>query len=162
MNRHVFNGKLDETGRAAPAAQNTTRRCLRDAVALAELQWRLLELDLKEGLRTARAALAVLLAGTVLALACIPVGLLGTAALLAERTPLAIWQAILVVFAGAILVALGCMYGGWRGMLRQRDCLNRSRMEWRQNVTWVKDVLQHPGGDPLESCGQRLPREEHA
>jgi membrane protein DedA with SNARE-associated domain len=86
---------------------------------------------------------------------CIPVGLLGMAALVAEQTPLAVWQSVLAVFAGSAVASAACIYGGWRGVRKGRRFLRRSSVEWRQNMNWVKHVLQHSHGNGVAQTANR-------
>lgn len=150
MNTPTHNGK-EAYGEAAPRAK--ARDFLRDAVALAELQGRLAVVDVKDGLKAVRMSLVIATGGIALGLGCIPVGLWGIAALLAEKVPMADWQAFLIVFAVAIATAAGCVYGGWRALVRRGDYLVRSRTEWKQNVGWIKEMLKCPGGMEIERSG---------
>lgn len=116
-----------------------------DVVTLAELQLKLMRLDVQESAqRMIGPSVAMVVAGVVV-FGCVPVLLLGLAFLLAETTSLSI--------AGGSLIAgtLGLLAAGVTGYLayrRLRCCsvqLDRSRKELTQNVNWIMKAVRSPG-----------------
>jgi hypothetical protein len=114
----------------------------RDLVRLGELQSQLFVVDLQDCRTQVFSSLALLAAGVVVALCCVPVALFGLAWLLAENTPLTIGQSCLVSALSGALLAVAAIAGGrvlWR---RSANPLSRSRAELAQNVAWVKTALE--------------------
>lgn len=113
-----------------------------DALTLAELQVRLLSVDLREARRGAATALALLVAGGVLALGCVPLLLLGGARLLVE---LARWPesgAYAAIGVLAAVLALLILRLGWRRTTRALATVQRSREELLETVRWLKESLR--------------------
>jgi hypothetical protein len=113
-----------------------------DALTLAELQVQLLSVDLRDARRGAATALALVLAGGVLALGCVPLLLLGGAQLLVERAhwpESGAYAAVGVLAAAAAVLVLRM---GWRRTTRALATVQRSREELLETVRWLKESLK--------------------
>jgi uncharacterized membrane protein YqjE len=112
---------------------------------LAQLQWRLAMLDLKEG--NARAGAYFGLLG--LAAVVIPGGLLlliaGIALWVAEATTLTTGQAMVMTAVIAMLIAALAGVLGLRGIRTSYATFRRSNEELQRNLAWVKTVLSQSG-----------------
>lgn len=115
---------------------------LHDLVMLAELQAKLLELDLKQGLQRVVRHGILLVMGGLLIVGAVPVVIIALALTLAQELPISLaaayWLTLLaVLLAGGLLI--------FAAMLRLRQVTNvfaRSKAEWRCNVEWLKETLR--------------------
>lgn len=114
-----------------------------DLVELAELQGLLFLADSREEFRKARAGLLLLAAFAGIGASCVPLALAGAALFLADATSLTVGQAMLCVAGLGIPIAGAGIYGAARWAAPGHNCLERSRAEWRCNVTWMKETLAH-------------------
>ena len=131
---------------AAPrAVARNTGELLQDLVTLAELQARLLVLDVRDGAQRLLWPVGLLLVGTAIAVACLPVAFITVALALVETTKLTLAQAFGVsLLSGMVLTTLIAGLG-WALFRRRPDLLERSRAEWQQNVKWTKHALRRLG-----------------
>ena len=127
------------------AVARGTGELLSDALTLAELQGKLLVIDVQTDLRRLIVPVVLLVAGTLMALACLPIFLVTIAAGLIAAWDLAPWLAFLIALGiGALLAAILLAGGVW--FLRNKlTFLSRSRSEWQQNVQWFKSVVRRLG-----------------
>jgi len=122
-----------------------------DFTALADLQLKLLSVDMKQAMRRLRLPTILAIVAGALALGTIPVILLGIGYLFIEYAELSVaWSFLLTALLSLIVVAilLGVAYARIRGSM---SILNRSRDEFIRNVNWIKMVLQHPRSAPTET-----------
>ena len=78
-------------------------------LTMAELQARLSAMELQQNVVAARSAGSVALAGSLLAVACLPVALAGIAELLVSELAIKRGYALLIVSAAAFLIACVCV-----------------------------------------------------
>jgi len=130
---------------APRAVARSTGELLQDLVTLAELQVRLLVIDVLDGARRWLWPVGLLLVALAMALACLPVAFITLALTLVETTKLTLAQAFgVALLSGVVLTALvGGM--GWAFFRQRSDLFERSRAEWRQNVKWTKQALRRLG-----------------
>ena len=118
---------------------------LADVATLAELQGKLLVVDLQEGTNKLVTYVALLVAGVVVALGCVPIALAALAILLAETTrlslPASFGVALLAGLVLAALLAVPAFFAVKKGLWM----FERSRSEWRRNVQWFKDTMRRLG-----------------
>jgi uncharacterized membrane protein YqjE len=116
-----------------------------DIATLAELQAKLAAYDAKEAASRATFPLILLGSGAVVALASLPVILIGLADLIARWTRISGGMAQLVVgLVSLLLAALACLMGA-RGSLKSLDSFRRSREELTRNLSWIRTVLIYSG-----------------
>jgi hypothetical protein len=116
-----------------------------DALTLAELQVRLLSVDLHDARRGAGESVASLAAGAMLGLGAVPLLLFAAAQGLIEQlewSPAGAHAAVGVVAAAVAGVLLRL---GWTRLIRALATLQRSRAELCETLRWLKDSLR-PGG----------------
>lgn len=116
-----------------------------DVVTLAELQLKLMRLDVQESARRMVGPIVGLVVAGVVAMGCVPVLLMGLAYGLAETTTLSLAGGALVAGVIGLLLAGLSAYLAWR---RLRCCsvqLDRSRKELTQNVNWIMQAVSRPG-----------------
>jgi uncharacterized membrane protein YqjE len=134
------------------------RELLGDVLTLGELQWQLFRVDLEQCKASAVAPLAVLAAGGVLLLSCVPVALVTLAICLDQFTRLTAGPAFLVALGiGLVLGGLLCLGGAWY-LRRGLAVMKRSQDEFGQNYRWLKKMLGRLGTEPF----QRQPMDDRA
>jgi hypothetical protein len=124
------------------AIARSTGELIEDLLTLAELQLRLLVLDVRQGLLRLAIATGAVVAGAVLLLGCVPIAIAATALCLVETTPLTLAQAFGVSLLGGVLLAGGLAATGIVYVRRRLDILKRSRAEWRENAQWFRSALR--------------------
>jgi Putative Actinobacterial Holin-X, holin superfamily III len=130
---------------------HNTGELLADALTLAELQSKLLVVDVQDDLRKLIAPLAVLITGAVVGLSCLPVALVTIALGLVAGAGLAPWLAFLISLGIGAAVAAGLVLGGVFYLKRGLTFLERSRTEWEQNVRWFKSLVRRLGSSSNRS-----------
>jgi hypothetical protein len=133
-----------EEAPAAVFARNFSD-CARDIVSLAELQSRLLSLDLKQVVR--QAAVPAALAGTALAvlLGSVPIMLMTIAYALVDVAGWSRWAAFLLATVIGLILGSGLAAGAYAIFRNSFNALDRSRKELADNLRWLKEALSVSG-----------------
>jgi uncharacterized membrane protein YqjE len=143
-----FSGGVSESG--ASAVVSGIASFGEDILSLAELQSRLAAIELRQNVNAVKTSGTLVLAGSILALLGVGVGLTGVAELLVSDFGLKRGYALLAVAAAALLLA-GLFVGfGQTWLRRQRIGFPRSREELTRNLNWVRTVLRHSGRSPSQ------------
>jgi len=144
--------RLRETDNSVPrSAARSMADILHDAVSLAELQGRLLSVDLQRAVTAISIPLAVLCAGVALAVCCLPIGLVSIALLLESATNLSRVAAFWITFLGGLIVSLS-MAGGAIGWLRSGPgFFESSKSEWTANLNCLKSALRRSSRPTVRS-----------
>jgi hypothetical protein len=120
---------------------------LGDFATLAELQGKLLVVDLREGVNKLIGSVVLLLAGAIIALGCVPVAIATLALLIDELTtnlsPAACFG--IALLAGLVLAA-ALAIPGFIAVKKGLWMFERSRTEWRKNMQWLKDTMHRASG----------------
>lgn len=116
-----------------------------DATSIAELQARLVALDLKDSSKPLRKAVILAVLGGALLIACLPVGMLGVAALLVEVANWEPWVAYLVTGGAGLVIGLVLLWLCWVTVRKTAATFKRSREELSKNVEWFKHALRPHG-----------------
>ncbi|MBX3443939.1 MAG: phage holin family protein [Planctomyces sp.] len=117
-----------------------------DVATLAELQFRLLAVDLRDAKKAAGLAVMLMAAGLVLAFGMIPILLAALAYVLVDFAGWPLSAAFGVVALGAVVLAAGMAFVGWKRLTRGTATLNRSRRELKETFHWIKESLR-PGDE---------------
>ncbi|MBL8827938.1 MAG: phage holin family protein [Planctomycetaceae bacterium] len=131
-----------------PKLADGASHALHDLVMLAELQAKLLELDLKQAVQRVLRHAVLLAIGGLLLIGAVPVAIIALALTLAQELPVSLAAAYWLTLLGVVLAAGLLIFAA---MLRLRQVTNvfaRSKAEWRCNVQWLKDTLR--GRRPAE------------
>jgi hypothetical protein len=121
----------------------------RDIVSLAELQFELLRIDCREGLKRMLIPGALLLFAGIVAVGTVPIVLTLVAELLMQAAGLSRAAAFSIAVLSGFIVALAMGVVGWsclRGVVR---VFERSREELTRNMVLIKHALKRPA--PIES-----------
>ena len=120
-----------------------------DLLNLAELQARLTGLEVRQNLDVVKTGGALIATGLIVAVAGLPVGLVGIAELLVVEMGLKRDHALLSVAAIAFVVAGSCVGLGASWFRRKRLGFPLSGEELARNVNWVRTVLRQSGRSPF-------------
>lgn len=144
--------RLRETNGSVPrSAARSMADILHDVVSLAELQGRLLSVDLQKALTAISTPLVVLVAGLALAVCCLPIGLVSIALLLESAANLSRVAAFWITFLGGLIVSL-LMAGGAIAWLRSGPAFfESSRSEWSANLNCLKSALRRSSRPTVRS-----------
>ncbi len=112
---------------------------------LAELQTRLSAMELRKNVEAAKSGGAVVLGGTALFLASLPVALMGIAEVLVSELALKRGYALLIVAGAGFVIAGGCVAAASLWLRRKRLGFPLSGEELARNLNWVRTVLQYSG-----------------
>ena len=113
-----------------------------DLMTLAELQTKLLWLDLQQSRIQAQFPLVMIVTGILTVLGVIPVAILSLGDAVASSSELPQYAARLIVAGGFLLVAIIAVWQGAAGLARATRTLERSKAELQDNLTWIKKVIQ--------------------
>ncbi len=113
-----------------------------DLVTLAELQGQLLKSDARESTARIARPLAVFLAGALLFVATVPIGLSAIAQglVVAGVPPPAAYGLVAVT---SWLVAGGMTIWAWQRFRAMPPAFARSRVELARNLSWIKDIVEN-------------------
>lgn len=130
----------------APAPARSMGRSVRqlssDVITLMELQAELLQLDVREWVQSFIRPLVALVAAAIILLATAPVALVSLGYLLAAKTELPLWGAMMSAAGiGLSLAAISAGTGVWL-LKHDRRILHRFSTELRKNVHWLKETLR--------------------
>jgi hypothetical protein len=121
-------------------------------LSLAELQAHLASIELEQNLRSVRWGGIVLVTGSVLAVAALPIALAGIAELLVSLVGMNRGLALLLVAVVAFAIAGACIAIAV-ARLRGADMgFPLSREEFNRNINWVRTVLLYSGRSARRSC----------
>jgi uncharacterized membrane protein YqjE len=121
-----------------------------DMVMIAELQVRLLAVDLRALRQGALRGLMTWMIACGLLVAVLPTALVGTGLWLADVAHVSPAAGLLWVAFGAVLLIIGLFLAGWRQLKRQRVGLQRSRKELRASLAAMRQVLSSYAGRASE------------
>lgn len=113
-----------------------------ELVTLTELQAQLVMLDLREGGSRALKPAGFLAGGFAIVLGTMPVLILGLGGVLADQTKLSHPVGWLIVGAVTLIIGCLCMWGASIKLQKATQVLERSRVEFNENLRWIKKVLQ--------------------
>ena len=131
-----------------PASDNVVENVAgfgEDLLTLAELQGRLAAMELKQSLNAARFGSLVFAVGLILALAALPVGLLGIAEMLVEMAGLGRAASRIVVAVASLAIAVACFVIAALRLRGSDIGFPLSREEFTRNLNWVRTVILHSG-----------------
>jgi hypothetical protein len=114
-------------------------------LSLAELQARLVALELQQNVAAAQISVPVILAGAVLAVVSLPLVLAGIAELLVSELGMKHGYALLSVAVVALAIAATAVALALGRLRRALAGFPISREEFARNLNWVRTVLLHSG-----------------
>lgn len=145
MSGRNANGSAKFTDDAPEGVVGSLTEFGNDVATLIELQTRLAVLDLKESSAKAKVPSGMTVLAIALALAALPVALLGAADLLATAMDWTPGASRLVVALVAVVVAGVLGYLGIKGLSSSFQSFQRTREELTRNISWIRTVIVHSG-----------------
>ena len=133
---------------AAPAKtmSRSVRHLTSDVLTLMELQAELFQVDVRELIQIVLRPLAAIVIAAIVLLATAPVALISVGYLLAAKTSLPLWGAMMTSAGiGLGLAAVAAAMGAWM-IKRDRPAFYRFSQELKKNVDWLKETLRSPVG----------------
>lgn len=128
--------------RAQPPSAGWTP-LLKDVVRMVDLQFQLLSVDVRQFAQESRAASIATVLGGVLAIASVPVLMLGISQFLVEQFDWNQATTYLVVSIAALVVSATTVAWSVSRLLRAGEALDRSRQELSENLRWIRKTLHH-------------------
>jgi hypothetical protein len=116
-------------------------RSARNAGTLLRLQWDLLATDLQESARRLVIGLVLLSVGFLLAVAALPVALVGFGLWLASALELSTSAGFLWIAGGTLLVSLCLIVAAWAIARAPFAVLQRSSNELQKNMSCIKSLV---------------------
>ena len=123
---------------------------VQDVYKIAELQGRLLTVDLRALRQGVLSGLVTWVIACGLLVAVLPTALIGTGLWLADVAHLSMAAGLLWVTFGAVLLAIGLFLVGWRQFKRQRVGFQRSTKELRASLAALRQALSSDAGRASE------------
>ena len=119
-------------------------------LTLAELQTRLTAIEIRQNLDSVKNGGALFVAGSILAIASLPVVMVGLAELLVSELGMKRGYALLSAATTAIVIAIACMVVA-RSWLRKKPFgFPLASEEFARNMNWLRTILRHSGRWPLQ------------
>lgn len=116
-----------------------------DVMTLASLQAKLAAEDLQEGSRRALPAVVASVGFAFTGFASTTLAFFGVAQWLSVERGMALWQGLLLVAGGGVLVTLLLAVLAWRGFRSSVATFRRSQEELERNIAWIGTVMMHSG-----------------
>jgi hypothetical protein len=119
-------------------------------LTLGELQARLTAIEIRQNLDSVKNGGALFVAGSILAIASLPVVMVGLAELLVSELGMKRGYALLSAATTAIVIASACMVVA-RSWLRKKPFgFPLASEEFARNMNWLRTILRHSGRWPLQ------------
>lgn len=131
--------RLDES---AAGIKENLANVADDLMILAELQTKLLTLDLQDAAAKARGPVILMIGGGCVALGALPPLLMGLGGLLARSLEWSEPLGWLVVAGVALVVGVGAAWAASQNLCQCGKIFDRSRTELTENIAWIKRVIQ--------------------
>jgi hypothetical protein len=142
-NTRDYSTQANGHDRSAPrvVARNMSE-LLHDAITLSDLQYRLFKADVSRLLADLVVPGAILLAGVVLLLSCLPVAMATIALALEQGTDLSLAASFGFTLAGGLILGAGTALVAVMWLRRGIKPFERSREECALNLAWIKKILR--------------------
>lgn len=147
-----MNGAKPRMSSTAGVKRNLTGLGI-DLLSLAELQFQLLQLDLRDTRSQSRLPLMLLGMGVLLAFGALPIFLLAIGWSLIHLAGLPEHLAFLAVGSAGLLIAIGVLWCGWRTFWSALEPLKRSQQEFQDNMRLMNQALRRRAG----ACSSESP-----
>jgi uncharacterized membrane protein YqjE len=145
------------------SAGRSMAQILHDAIALAELQSRLVALDLGRAQRALIGPAIVLGLGLAIAACAVPIALIGVALLIETYGHTSLLAAFWWTTLAAIIVSLALCAAAVARFRKGARFFEASRIEWSENIRWLKEVLRRAsrtsGQSPTNGDHRRGPEQ---
>jgi hypothetical protein len=134
----------------APGMMNSVAGFGENLLTLGELQARLTAIEIRQNLDSVKNGGALFVAGSILAIASLPVVMVGLAELLVSELGMKRGYALLSAATTAIVIAGACIVIA-RSWLRKKPFgFPLASEEFARNMNWLRTILRHSGRWPLQ------------
>lgn len=144
----IANPKRPPNGRPETpphAVARSSAEFLSDIATLAELQGKLLLVEFNDGISRLLFSAAIAVAGTVIALGCVPIALAALALTIHTYAQLSLAASFGIALASGLVLAAALLIPALFAVRKGLWIFERSRDEWRKNVQWAKEALRRMG-----------------
>ena len=138
------NGRSNELPPRAVA--RSTAEFLHDITTLAELQGKLLVIDLQEGVKKLVISTILLVLGTIIALGTVPIALATVAFLITYFTELPLVCTFGIALLVGLVLAAALAIPALFALKKNVWMFDRSRDEWIRNMQWAKEAMRRMSG----------------
>lgn len=149
---------IDRNGSAKSPTKTVVRntaKLFHDAVTLVELQAELVKIEAQQSLRKTVRPVVLLIAAACLALGCTPVLLLSLAYVLIDAAGLSHGLSLLIAGCAGLIVAVAVIAVAIRRLTHGVIGFSRSIEEFKRNISWMKQALQHGCNPAHDDCSAK-------
>lgn len=150
----VHQAEVNSNGKAKPAEPNVAASfsgLAHDAIELAELQARLLKLDVQSAARNGGMSIALAVIGICLLLGCVPVALVALGEVFVAQWGWSRAAAFGTAAAIGLALSAGAAAAAWIRVRTALASLQRSRDELNRNIAWIKSNLRRDTPQPVQT-----------
>jgi hypothetical protein len=141
IREHSAQGNGQDRSAPRVVARNVSE-LLHDAITLSDLQYRLFKADVSRLLADLVWPGAILLAGVVLLLSCLPVAMATIALAIEQATDFSLAASFAFTLAGGLILGAGAALAAVMWLRRGIKPFERSREECALNMAWIKKILR--------------------
>jgi len=136
--------ETEHTRRELPprAVARSTAELLHDMATLAELQGKLVLIDVREGTAKLLVEVTMIAIGAAIGLGCVPIALATLALTIAANTTLALPVSFAIALATGLVLACILAIPACLAVKANIHVFDRSLAEWRRNRQWFKETLR--------------------
>lgn len=152
--------EMGSSGRELPprAVARSTAELLHDMATLAELQGKLVLIDMQEGTARLLVEMMMIAIGAAIGLGCVPIALAMLALIIAANTTLSLPVSFAIALATGLVLACILAIPACLAVKRNIHVFDRSLAEWRRNRQWFKETLRRVGkSSPQRSSPLPMP-----
>jgi len=142
------------------AVARGTAEFLHDVTTLAELQGKLLVVDLRQGVEKLVMPAVLLVIGVVVGLGAVPIALAALALTIKATTELSLFVTFWIAVAVGVVLSLALALPAYSRLKHGMGMFERSYYEWGRNLKWIKDTLQRLGRSSHSSASYRSPGQQ--
>jgi hypothetical protein len=124
------------------AVARSTAEFLHDVATLAELQGKLVLIDVREGTAKLLLEIMMIAMGAIVALGCVPIALATLALVIAGTTTLSLALSFAIALATGLVLACILAIPACLAVKANIRIFDRSLAEWRRNRQWAKETLR--------------------
>jgi uncharacterized membrane protein YedE/YeeE len=122
-------------------------------MTLGELQVDLLKADMEDALTASTRPVTILVGGVALGLSSVPILLIAVAHAFREWLGFSWAASYFVAALIGLAIAVAAIVVGWRLLRKGLAAFERSQVEFRRNLTWLKQSLSQTSSDD-RNCEQ--------
>src|SRR5262249_24081149 len=130
---------------------------LHDMATLAELQGKLVVVDLHDGMGKLVVQVAMIALAAAIGLGCVPIALSALALAIAANTSFSLAASFGIALWVGVVLAAGFGIPALISLRADLKIFDRSLSEWRRNRQWAKETLKRLAQSPQRTSSSRMP-----